>query len=180
VSELVSLALKITDEEWAADTWRQKTFEVHAHTEVLPLLYDEDLRHENPTPREAWPYFETALRPVLDRVRRELGDGYFLRVILTRLAPLSHIPVHSDHGDSLPFVHRLHVPLVTSERVRFQVGDETRNLAVGTIWEINNQRRHAVRNEGDSARVHLIIDYVTPALERRRELSQLARALLRR
>ncbi len=178
VSALSALAAAIGDAEWARERWRQETFKTHAHTEVVPLVYDEDFRHEDPTRREAWPRFEAALEPVLDAVRAGLGEGYFLRVILTRLAPRASIPRHADGGLSLPFAHRVHAPLLTSDEVRFTVGETRRALRVGELWEINNLRPHSVVNAGDAPRVHLILDYVTPDLARRRAASLLARDIL--
>jgi hypothetical protein len=40
-----------------------------------------------------------------------------------------------------------------------------RHFAPGEIWEINNRKYHAVRNLGEEARVHLILDYVVPGEE---------------
>ena len=38
----------------------------------------------------------------------------------------------------------------------------TIKLFEGEIWEINNKRTHSVVNSGDSARIHLISDWVLP------------------
>jgi hypothetical protein len=42
------------------------------------------------------------------------------------------------------------------------VGESVRKLAVGGLVEINNRRKHAVKNNGSEKRVHLIADYYVP------------------
>jgi len=36
---------------------------------------------------------------------------------------------------------------------------EALHMAEGQVWEINNAHVHAVRNDSDQARIHLIIDW---------------------
>ena len=42
----------------------------------------------------------------------------------------------------------------------FDVGETSFHMAEGELWEINNRREHAVANNSDSDRIHLILDYV--------------------
>ena len=43
----------------------------------------------------------------------------------------------------------------------FTVGEVTKNLKEGYVWEINNNgRRHGVANEGETDRIHLIVDWL--------------------
>ena len=58
--------------------------------------------------------------------------------------------------------HRIHLPLVTNDGVKFNVGDTTKNLLPGELWEINNRHRHTVKNNGTEDRVHMIMDFVLP------------------
>lgn len=83
---------------WSEYVRRQEMFQPHRNTETIPLLYDEDSRHTDPT---VWPRYlqlETAMQPVLDTIREanqpavNAGDGYFIRIILTRLKPHCWIP----------------------------------------------------------------------------------------
>jgi hypothetical protein len=75
------------------------------------------------------------------------------------------IPVHHDTGYWVKHTHRIHVPIITGERVDFLVGPtEERMRKVlfeeGSIVELNNQAKHAVTNNEAFWRVHLIFDYV--------------------
>lgn len=167
--------MTFSEEDWAAYGARQKLFEVHSATSTIPLLYDEDFRHANPS---AWPHFEPLrndIEPILTSVRRHYnkslaarrlqernGQAYPARIILTRLNPGGVIPPHIDTGYSLTHSHRIHLPVISSENVEFSVDGVAKQLEAGTLWEINNRREHAVNNRGGAARTHLILDWVIP------------------
>ena len=56
---------------------------------------------------------------------------------------------------------RIHIPIVTNPECIFTVGDNSINMKVGEIWEMNNDKmQHSVHNNGDEDRIHLIIDWV--------------------
>ena len=48
---------------------------------------------------------------------------------------------------------------MTNDKVIFRAGDEYRHLEEGVAVEVNNMGVHAVKNEGDSDRIHLIFEY---------------------
>lgn len=168
VQPLARIVESFGDEAWSEYVKRQERFKPHRQTQTIPLLYDEDMRHSDPT---AWPRFaevEAVLEPVFDLirmanpVREDGGAGYFARIILTRLSPGSVINPHKDFGDSMMRSHRNHLAITTNEHCVFGVGQEIRHFARGEIWEINNRDYHAVKNLGSEPRVHLILDYVVP------------------
>jgi hypothetical protein len=102
---------------------------------------------------ERLPYF----RAVLDAFRCPQG-----RVRLSRLAPGSVIRPHRDickEAASIAFEQvRLHLPVVTNDRVTFLVGGERLRLLPGRLYYVDFTKLHSVRNDGDEARVHLILD----------------------
>ena len=53
---------------------------------------------------------------------------------------------------------RLHVPIVTNDRVTFFVGGEKIRMQVGHVYYVNFSRRHYVRNDGDEPRTHFVMD----------------------
>jgi quercetin dioxygenase-like cupin family protein len=152
------------EDPWIEHSYRQETFHPHRKTQTIPLIYDDDARHTEPTTWPRYAEFRPALQPALDQIRaaNDGHDGYFVRIILTRLAPHAWINRHRDDGDTLLRSHRNHLAITTNPLVEFEVGDEVRYLAPGDIWEINNRAEHAVRNKSDHARIHMIIDYVVP------------------
>lgn len=172
-AELRQRILELTDEQWDAFSVRQKRYEVHKHTQTIPLVYDPDFRHSHPTRLPMLKMFETAMRPALAAVAahfeespkgqeliRQYGLGYFIRATLVKLKAGCGIKEHQDLNFSLTHSHRVHLPIITNDEVWFHVGKETRNLKAGELVEINNRRMHSVENRGSEDRVHLILDFV--------------------
>lgn len=169
---LVRAVESLGEDAWNEYVRRQERFAPHRQTQTVALLFDEDMRHTDPTP---WPRFaaiESVLQPVFDKISQANAsvagpgnEGYFIRIILTRMSPGAVITPHRDHGPTMMRSHRYHLAIITNEGVEFGIGDRTQHFAAGEIWEINNRKLHAVRNLGEEARVHLILDYVVPGEE---------------
>ena len=175
IEELRSLVAQLSDEQWTSLSIRQQRYEVHKHTQTIGLVYDPDFRHTHPTRLPPLKMFDNALKPVLWMIAdhfeqspagralvTENGLGYFIRATLVRLEGGHGIAAHRDMNFSLTHSHRLHLPLITNDDVLFTVGKETVNLPAGSVYEINNRRVHSVENNGQEARVHLILDFVLP------------------
>ncbi len=164
ISKFKAKALVLTEDDWEAYTWRQnRPKSAQAETQSIPLIFDEDFRHDNPTVREKFSELDcdTLLEPVLRAISDYYtGDGYVVRTLLTRLKPRGMIPPHVDTGYSLLNCRRIHIPVFSTERVEFTVGGEQLSMKEGEVWEINNAREHSVVNRGNQGRVHLIIDWV--------------------
>lgn len=158
-------------DDWGAETVRQQVYHAHAQTETVGLIFDADMRHTNATLQPAFARFQPLLEPVMDIIRDfyaqnpppgASGPGYFQRIILVRLPAGGAIASHRDNGASLSRAHRIHFPIVTAPGVQFGIAGVIRHLAAGEIWEINNRKPHAVRNQSSQARIHAILDYVLP------------------
>ena len=81
---------------------------------------------------------------------------------MVNLKSQKSIPDHIDNSPSLDICKRIHIPIITNNKVFFNVGGERINLKKGEMWEINNTKKtHAVENNSRFDRVHLIIDWVT-------------------
>ena len=89
------------------------------------------------------------------------GKGFITRILLTKLKPNGDIPSHIDYKwRSLFLTKRVHLPIFTSDKVIFYCGNDSKLLKEGELWEINNiQKRHGVKNNSNSDRIHLIFDY---------------------
>ena len=175
VSRLKATVLTLGEDAWQADSSRQQVFDAHTSTQTLKLIADADFRHTHPTVHPSFQAFEPLMAPLMQHIRsfylqtlrqrsvaEKHGPGYFIRALLTRLGPGTEITQHIDDGYSLKRCHRIHVPLVTSQQTIFRVGETRLHMGEGEMWEINNRRLHAVTNGGDTARIHLIMDYVQP------------------
>lgn len=172
IGPLKQAVLGLTEDDWNASSDRQKIYKAHARTRSIQLIYDEDMRHTDPTRRPMMDRLEPVLAPAMERIRAFYAPmheaagtppdrGYFVRVVLVRLAGEAEVTSHTDGGPSLMRAHRVHLPIVTNERVLFAVAGDIRHLPAGELWEINNRRPHAVRN-GGADRIHAILDYVVP------------------
>lgn len=175
ITDLKDLVLGLTEDQWASFSIRQKRYEVHQHTQTIGLVYDPDFRHSHPTRLPTLQMFEPELRPVLwmtadhfedtetaRQLMQENGQGYFVRASLVRLKAGCDIAEHRDMNYSLTHSHRVHLPIVSNEKVLFHVGAETIHMREGQLFEINNRRLHSVANGGSEDRIHLILDFVLP------------------
>lgn len=98
------------------------------------------------------------IRQLIDRaVRPHFPHCDPVRVQLAELPPGRAIAPHSDRY-ILTMMHRLHIPLVTDENVRFMIDRQTYVLKAGRLYELNNVMVHAVENTGKINRIHLLID----------------------
>lgn len=78
---------------------------------------------------------------------------------ILRLAPGAVIREHRD--DDLLWSHgvaRIHVPLITHERVEFYVDQQRVVMTEGECWYLDLSRPHRVQNCGLTERIHLVLD----------------------
>ncbi|MGI9202477.1 MAG: tetratricopeptide repeat protein [Woeseiaceae bacterium] len=140
---------------------RERLFDVHRDTQALLLVHFEDFKYEKPDYRELYFELQNELHPLVDYVSSYYkNNGFIVRLLLAKLLVGGKIPQHTDAGYSLLNCHRVHLPIITNDKVDFLVGGETKNMQVGELWEINNGSVHAVENRGDEDRIHLIIDWM--------------------
>lgn len=85
--------------------------------------------------------------------------GVFPRVMLARMAAGGVIQPHRDANPAAKWPHKIHVPLVTNDKVIFRVEGDERHLAEGQAVEVNNMGTHSVDNLGATDRIHLIFEY---------------------
>lgn len=166
---LLQVVNGLGEDAWDDFEARQRVYDAHRHTQTIPLLFDMDGRHVNPTTWPRFRHFNRVIEPALDTIRKANPpsdgngqEGYFIRIILTRLRPGTDIPPHHDEGESLVRSHRYHLALTTNPLVEFEVDGQIEHFGAGEIWEINNRLTHAVRNRSEEGRVHMILDYVLP------------------
>jgi hypothetical protein len=82
-----------------------------------------------------------------------------LAVRLLRLHAGSHIAEHVDHA--LEFEQgqvRIHIPIVTSDDVKFFLDGMRLAMAPGEAWYTNVNLPHSVENHGTIDRIHLVLD----------------------
>jgi hypothetical protein len=75
------------------------------------------------------------------------------------LPPGVTIGEHFDFHTSFQFgLLRLHIPIVTNPHVVFMIGGERMTWREGELWYGDFSKVHSVRNDGDTIRVHMVID----------------------
>jgi len=80
-------------------------------------------------------------------------------VRLLKLAAGAHIKPHRDlHAGYQHGFFRVHIPLETSEHVRFVVGGGLLDMKAGECWYADFSQLHSVENNGSMARVNLVLD----------------------
>lgn len=95
--------------------------------------------------------------PYLQQVIASFGE-VFGRSRLMRLAPGQEVPSHTDTNYHWFHRVRIHIPIITDEDVLFYVGDKHVHMGAGETWIFDSWKHHHVENNGQTNRVHLVID----------------------
>ena len=152
--------VQIPNARWL-ESERERRFDVHRDTQALLLIHFEDYKYVKPDYRELFYELQDALQPVVDYIAKYYQDnGFVVRLLFAKLLAGGKIPKHTDAGYSLLNCHRVHIPIITNDKVIFSVGGEERKMQVGELCEINNGTVHTVENRGDEDRIHLIVDWM--------------------
>jgi hypothetical protein len=166
IGALREAVLQIPEELWnLEDSLKPNRFETLDRTRHIVFRFVKDLKDwRTDYERPLWAQWQALLQPVLDAAVRPYGyaRGVFPRVMLARMAPGGIIQPHRDNMPAALWPHKIHVPLLTNDKVGFYIEPHTYHFPVGEAVEVNNLDVHAVKNEGDSDRIHLIFEYYDP------------------
>lgn len=108
-----------------------------------------------------WDEWRPLIEPVLAAATADYGYARsgFPRIMLARMAPGGLIHPHQDTNLAAKWPHKIHVPLVTNDQVRFMIDHVDHHFPEGEAVEVNNMAMHAVANRGTADRIHLIFEY---------------------
>jgi hypothetical protein len=162
IAALVERIGCISDAEWDAESARRENnFEVFEETRHIIARFNRavdvpEKYHEN----ESWARWAEPVLPVMTAVAShyEMAEPDFPKVMFARLEAGGEIAPHRDIGLANHLTHKIHVPLVTNDRVRFWANGKSFQLPVGKAYELNNVGLHSVRNDGAEDRIHLIFE----------------------
>ena len=71
----------------------------------------------------------------------------------------SMIKEHCDKGSSFEEGYaRIHIPITSNDKVKFILNGNEYKMKLGKCYYIDANNPHSVINNGDSSRVHLLID----------------------
>lgn len=150
-------------EAWAEQALRQQVYEVHQETESIVMLFcDESWPAGDIYKESGWSRLADVGAPVVDHIIDTWYEpgGVLLRAMAAKLKAGGRIAPHRDKLSSFHIGHRIHVPITTSEAVRYTIAGKPYQFEVGNAYEINNQKLHSVMNMGNEDRISLIFDYV--------------------
>lgn len=149
---------------WDICDLRQKQFDVHRHTKSIVMIFAEGWPDIRLARYPGWDILAHLAMPIIEKIVRThyKPGGAIIRAMVANLVKGGVIAEHYDAAPSFAVGHRIHVPLQTNDGVVFTIDGEPYKLAVGEAYELNNLLDHAVVNEGDDDRYHLIFDYVPP------------------
>lgn len=163
IAALSAAVLTIPERVWDAENAaKPNRFEVLDATRHIVFRFIDSPRdwrasHDRP----AWPEWRGLLEPVLAQAVRDYGysRGVFPRVMLARMPAGGVIHPHIDANPAAKWPHKIHVPLSTNPAVVCFFGGAEHHFPVGHAVEVDNLGPHAVRNRGDTDRIHLIFEY---------------------
>jgi hypothetical protein len=156
--------------DWDEFSDRQKRYgSEHVHTKTIPIIFDKsfNFNHLKIMPTNHYPLFKEEITKIEEIIKLNTGEnGRIMRALLVKLTAKESIRPHVDIvGFSLVICRRIHIPIQTNEDCFFTVGDDKRNLRLGELWEINNDKqKHSVDNFGNTDRIHLIVDWIEESL----------------
>jgi hypothetical protein len=158
---LVEKISVLTDKTWCEYKGRKNTSGVASYvTETIPLLYSPNaISAKNLIHHKYHQYLQVEINRMCIFVSNLVGDVKEKQSMLTRLGPGGLIKTHKDKGPITRQTHRVHLPIITNDRCTFTVGEVTMKLKPGDIWIIDNTDHfHSVENNGETPRIHLIVD----------------------
>lgn len=154
----------LLNNEWNDYDFRQIKYNMtHHNTKTIPIYWLSNKWKVNTIPNINIFYQFIHYKNWIDNEIYPLLNSFYPNCIIVKamfamLLPNSNIPEHIDKGDSLKYVHRIHIPIITNENVLFFIDNTEFNFKKGEIIEINNMKKHRVENNSSDSRIHLIID----------------------
>lgn len=163
ISGLSEQILAQPEEAWTEQLRRQQTYEVHRDTESIVMLFCDESWPEGEIYKEpGWGRLADVAMPLIDDIINTYytPGGTVLRAMAAKLKVQGRIRPHRDSLISFRMGHRIHIPITSSEFVRFTIAGKPFAFKPGNVYELNNQMMHSVVNMGDEDRITFIFDYV--------------------
>src|SRR5688500_18349735 len=155
--------LAIPEEIWEAENAdKPNRFEALDRTRHIVFRFVSNFQDwRDSYDRPLWAQWRERLEPVLAEATRPYGYAHaaFPRVMLARMAAGGIIKPHRDANPAAKWPHKIHVPLLTNDRVVFFIDGVGHHFVEGEAVEVSNMAVHAVENNGDTDRIHLIFEY---------------------
>ena len=168
IEPLKQTILSLPEDAWWGNQFRQLEYEVHQHTHSIVMVFTDGQGWPNIEVSKdiGWDLLADTAIPLMHQI---LGEHYppggtIIRAMAARLEAGGIIKPHHDKHPSFHAGHRIHIPIYTNPRVRFMIDGRAQKMAIGRVYEINNQRKHSVMNKGEEGRINFIFDYIPPEI----------------
>jgi hypothetical protein len=160
VSKIAEHLSKYSD-EWFMNDSRQNATKYHKETNSV-FIYDHDAvwsvgEGYNLIVNDSQSEMAELISDIVKSLE-EFHDGKVGKCLFIKLPAHKDVMKHLDRMDYLGVVRRHHIAIETNDDVLFSVNGEEKNMKVGECWEINNSFLHGVENNGDTDRIHLMLD----------------------
>lgn len=100
------------------------------------------------------------IEPFMELLNKQFPNCIVSRMAFSKLFPKKYISPHVDFMDMIKYPHRVHLPITTNNCCLFIIGDDISVLKEGALTHICQHVLHSVVNDGDTERIHLIIDFM--------------------
>lgn len=150
--------MSMTEQQWNKFTFRQKNIAGHKDTLSIPLIFDPINKTEFVT-HEHYEKFRGHLEAISLYLSSIEEPHDIKRANIVLLKAKCFIKRHKDKGEFLEKTRRVHIPIATNDGCYLTVEETDKHFPEGEIWEIDNTGKyHSAHNEGNTDRIHLIID----------------------
>lgn len=127
IAALKTAVLAIPEAVWDAENAdKPNRFEALDKTRHIVFRFVDSTRdwrgsHDRP----AWVEWQALVAPVMQAAVAAYGyaGGQFPRVMLARMAPGGEVKPHRDANAAAKWPHKIHVPLLTNDKVTFYIDD---------------------------------------------------------
>lgn len=172
VDELEREVDKLTLKQWGEWGWRQLVSRFpHGDTNTYPFIWSQDpvnnIIHISKSNQRTkiWRLVKRVTNCLLKKY-----NGRIVKCMIVKLPAHTQIGKHIDDQFSLVNSHRFHLPIKTNSDIIFYVDSVPYYFKREQWYEINNQLPHAVENNSDYDRVHLIVDILPFSIVRSENL----------
>ena len=155
---ILNIVNNYNEDDWIYNTLRQSKNSVNNDTQTV--LYKHFVNNDTFVDFKI-EHFDTILESTLNIISKykKFSKPDIKSLIIARLPPNKIIPNHIDTAPAHEYCKRVHFVMKTNPDVNFMIGEEDHHFEFGDVFEVNNKVIHGVQNNGDTERIHLIVDY---------------------
>lgn len=161
VSSIVEKLPTMTDAIWERNSSRQTNYKAHSKTKSLVFFWTKNMDSEENVKDDELlrsPLGVEVLKAV-NTISENYKSNNISKLMIASLPPGYSVDAHYDAGD-LTKIRRIHIPLVSTRDCIFEIDGIGYSFPPGFTFELDNTRKHAVRNTSDSYRLHIIFDII--------------------